>query len=82
MALKWMYLLVSFWLVAHEDLAKELCDGESLLKNNGKLSKEDIDDLISIDNQSQIKMCLVVLGKDPLEMGIAEQLWKDLVKVR
>jgi len=63
-------------------VAKQPCDDESLIKKNGKLSREDIDDLISIDNQSQIKMCLVVLGKDPLETEIAELLWRDLVKVR
>ncbi|XP_060834630.1 uncharacterized protein LOC132917762 [Rhopalosiphum padi] len=81
MSPRWAYLLVSFLSVVHKDVAKQPCDGESLIKNNGKLSKEDIVDLISIDNQSQIKMCLVVLGKDPLETGIAELLWRDLVKV-
>lgn len=82
MSPRWAYLLISFLSVVHKDLAKLSCDGDSLIKKNGKLSKEDIDDLISIDNQSQIKMCLVVLGKNPLETGIAELLWRDLVKVR
>jgi len=82
MSPRWAYLLISFLSVVHKDVAKQPCDGESLIKNNGKLSKEDIVDLISIDNQSQIKMCLVVLGKDPLETGIAELLWRDLVKVK
>lgn len=82
MSPRWAYLLISFLSVVHKDLAKLRCDGDSLIKKNGKLSKEDIDDLISIDNQSQIKMCLVVLGKNPLETGIAELLWRDLVKVR
>ncbi|XP_025207387.1 otoancorin-like [Melanaphis sacchari] len=77
----WAYLLVFFLSVIHKDAAKQSCDGESLMKNNDKLSKEDVDNLISIDNQSQIKMCLVVLGKEPLETGIAELLWRDLVKV-
>ncbi|KAE9526234.1 hypothetical protein AGLY_013865 [Aphis glycines] len=81
MSPRWAYLLISFLSVLHKDLAKLRCDGDSLIKKNGKLSKEDIDDLISIDNQSQIKMCLVVLGKNPLETGIAELLWRDLVKV-
>lgn len=82
MSLKWVYLLISFVSVVHTDGAKQSCDDESLIKKNGKLSKEDIDDLISIDNQSQIKMCLILLGKDPLETGVAELLWRDLVKVR
>jgi len=82
MSPRWAYLLIIFVSVVHKDLAKLRCDGDSLMKKNGKLSKEDIDDLISIDNQPQIKMCLVVLGKNPLETGIAELLWRDLVKVR
>jgi len=83
MSLKWVYLFISFSTVAYTaDVAKLTCDDESLKKKNRKLSKEDIDNLISIDNQSQIKMCLVVLGKDPLETEIAELLWRDLVKVR
>jgi len=82
MPLKWVYLLISFLSVVHKDVAKQPCDSESFITKNGKLSKEDVDDLISIDNQSQIKMCLIVLGKDPLETGIAELLWRDLVKVR
>lgn len=82
MSLRWVYLFISFLSVVHKDVAKQPCDDESLIKKNGKLSREDIDDLISIDNQSQIKMCLIVLGKDPLETEIAELLWKDLVKVR
>lgn len=82
MSLKWVYLSISFLSVVHRDVAKQPCDDESLIKKNGKLSREDIEDLISIDNQSQIKMCLIVLGKDPLETEIAELLWRDLVKVR
>lgn len=82
MSLKWVYLFISFSTVVYTDVTKLSCDDESLKKKNRKLSKEDIDDLISIDNQSQIKMCLVVLGKDPLETEIAELLWRDLVKVR
>jgi len=82
MSLNWVYLLISCLSVVHTDVAKQSCGDESLLKKNGKLSKEDIYDLISIDNQSQIKMCLILLGKDPLETGIAELLWRDLVKVR
>ncbi|CAI6343290.1 unnamed protein product [Macrosiphum euphorbiae] len=81
MSLKWVYLSISFLSVVHRDVAKQPCDDESLIKKNGKLSREDIEDLISIDNQSQIKMCLIVLGKDPLETEIAELLWRDLVKV-
>ncbi|KAL5243533.1 hypothetical protein ACI65C_010943 [Semiaphis heraclei] len=81
MSLKWVYLFISFSTVVYTDVTKLSCDDESLKKKNRKLSKEDIDDLISIDNQSQIKMCLVVLGKDPLETEIAELLWRDLVKV-
>ncbi|XP_050431365.1 otoancorin-like [Adelges cooleyi] len=54
---------------------------ESLLKQNGKFSKADVNGLISEDNMQQIKMCLTVLGKDRLEKSTANMLWKDLVKV-
>lgn len=60
--------------------ARPSCD-ESLLSKKGKFSRADISDLISVDNQAQIKTCLVVLGKDQLGMEIAELLWSDLVKV-
>lgn len=72
---------VLFALAMRENRAKQSCN-ESLLNKNGKFSKADIKDLISIENQAQIKMCLTVLGKNQLEARIAELLWRDLVKVR
>lgn len=75
------HLLVLVLSVVFGKATKQSCD-ESLLDKNGKFSKADVSDLISADNQAQIKMCLSVLGKDQLDAGIAELLWKDLVKVR
>lgn len=49
---------------------------------DGKLSGADVGDLISADNRAWIKTCLAALGKDPLDTRVAEQLWRDLVKVR
>jgi len=76
-----LLLLVLFALAVRKNRAKQSCN-ESLLNKNGKFSKADISDLISTENQAQIKTCLTLLGKDPLETRIAELLWRNLVKVR
>ncbi|XP_025425491.1 otoancorin-like [Sipha flava] len=65
----------------HKNAAERLSCDESLLAKKGKFSRADISDLISVVNESQIKKCLVVLGKNQLEQEIAELLWNDLVKV-
>lgn len=77
-----LLLFVSFCLLVSENTARPSCGDESMLTKNGKFSKADISDMLSTDNQEQIKMCLTVFGKDPLEAGTAELLWKYLVKVR
>lgn len=74
-----LYLLVS---IQRYVATLQSCTDESMLSKNGKFSKLDVDELISAENHEQIKMCLTVLGKDPLEIEIAELLWKNLVKVR
>lgn len=81
MTLETLLLCIVFLSVVHKYAAKQSCD-ESILTKNGKFSKADLTDLITIENQAQIKMCLTVLGNNPLEIGIAELLWRDLVKVR
>lgn len=77
-----LHLFVSLFLLVSENTAKPSCGDESMLTKNGKFSKTDINDMLSTDNQAQIKMCLTIFGKDPLEAGTAELLWKYLVKVR
>lgn len=77
-----LHLFVLLFLLVSEITAKPSCGDESMITKNGKFSKTDINDMLSTDNQVQIKMCLTVFGKDPLESGIAELLWKYLVKVR
>lgn len=73
-------MLILFLLEVHKNTARQSCD-ESLSSKNGKFSKQDITDLISNENQLEIKTCLVLLGKNPLNPEIAGILWKDLVKV-
>lgn len=80
MTIERLHLLILVVPIVIGNGARQSCD-ESLLNKNGKLSKADVSDLISGDNQAQIKMCLSVLGKDPLDREISELLWKDLVKV-
>jgi len=81
MSFEWALLLfVLSAKTVSENMAKPSCD-KSVLNKNGKFSKADISNLISVENQAQIKMCLTVLGKDPLEARIANLLWRDLVKV-
>lgn len=81
MFLKRSFSLVLCLMAVHGHAAEQSCDG-SLLRKNGRFSRSDISGLITTDNKSQIKMCLVVLGNSPLDAGIAELLWRDLVKVR
>lgn len=81
MTLKQLPILLLFTLFEYGNLEKRSCD-EYLQSGNRKISRSHINDLISIDNQDQIKICLTILGKDQLESGIAELLWKALVKVR
>lgn len=75
-----LLLVFLFALVKKINAARQSCD-ESLLVKNGKFSKQDIADLITNDNRLEIKTCLTILGKDPLDAEIAGILWKDLVKV-
>lgn len=82
MSLELFFFITLFASVVHDDEAARLSCDESLLGKKGKFSRADLSDLISVDNQSQIKTCLIVLGKDQLEVEIAELLWNDLVKVR
>lgn len=83
MALKELLIiiLILFILVVYENAAKQSCD-DFLQNKNFNISKTAINDLISIDNKVKIKTCLTVFGKERLEPGIAEVLWKALVKVR
>lgn len=81
MFLERLFPLVLCLSIVHESAAEQSCD-ESLLVKNGKFSRSDVSGLITIDNKSQMKMCLAVLGNSPLDARIAELLWRDLVKVR
>lgn len=76
-----LLLFILCLLVVRRNAARQSCD-TSLLNTKGKFSKADVSDLISINNREQIKMCLTILGKEPLETETAELLWRDLVKVR
>lgn len=76
-----LVLLVLVLLVARKKAERQPCDTSSPT-TNGKFSKADVSDLISTENQAQIKMCLAMLGREPLDTGIAQLLWRDLVKVR
>lgn len=76
-----LVLFILILLVARKKTERQSCDTSSLT-TNGKLSIADVSDLISTENQAQIKMCLAILGREPLDTGIAQLLWKDLVKVR
>lgn len=75
-----LLLLISLISALYENMIAQSC-GDYLPRKNGKFTKADVNGVISADSLSQIKMCLTELGKEPLEPGIAEQLWKDLVKV-
>jgi hypothetical protein len=81
MSLQRYFFITLFLSVVHKNAAERLSCDESLLAKKGKFSRADISDLISVVNESQIKKCLVVLGKNQLEQEIAELLWNDLVKV-
>lgn len=81
MILERCFLLVLCLLKMHENATEQSCGG-SWLSKNGKFSRADVSGLITVDNKSEIKMCLIVLGNSQLQAGIAELLWRDLVKVR
>lgn len=81
MTLKQLLILILFIFLVYGNVEKQSCD-DYLLSKNRKISRSDINDLISVENQAHLKNCLTILGKDQLEPGIAELLWKALVKVR
>lgn len=76
------FFITLFVSLGYNNAAERLSCDESLLVKKGKFSRTDISNLISVDNLSQIKKCLVVLGKNQLEVEIAELLWNELVKVK